>query len=104
VNIHEDHLLQLNILVTGSLFRSDGLSETKVVKVKIALISLCGLTPEVVSGVSNALTLSNRDEAQDGAKPDGLVQGENTERFRPVSFGGEAREVQTESRSTLYKQ
>ena len=93
--------LNLDFLESGVLFCRDLLLDTQVVEVQVTLISLRGLSSEVVSRVANTLTLGKATHSQNTTKPEGLLSRENTECLSPVRLLWKSREVEAKSEPTL---
>ena len=99
--LQKHNLLLFNVLVPGILIGRELLLQSKVVKVEVSLVCLGRLSTEVVTRMSNTLTLSNGNETQDGSEPGRFFLGKSSKSSAPVRVHWESREVQTEAERSL---
>mmetsp|Transcript_16258 Transcript_16258/g.23944 ORF Transcript_16258/g.23944 Transcript_16258/m.23944 type:complete len:222 (+) Transcript_16258:244-909(+) len=92
-------LSHLNLLVSLEFFLAQLSLETQVVE-SVVTRCLGSLTAEVISTVSDTLTLSDADHHEDTCKPSGLLCCEDTEGLGPVGALRESRDVHSHSQTT----
>ena len=102
---HGDHgstsLSHLDLFEAGLFLGGKRVLEVERVEASVTG-GLGRLATEVITGVSDTLSLGNRDEGKNGTEPDGLFLGKDTKSLGPVRLLGESGEVEAKSESSLY--
>ena len=100
---HGDHsstsVDELRLSVSFLFLWGKLLLQSQVVKVHVTR-GLGRLSSEVVTGMSNTLTLSDHDESKDSSEPGGLFCGKNSKSLTRFGFR-ESIEVKSKTQSTL---
>ncbi len=102
---HSDHssssILLFYNLVSFYFLGAQFLGQSQNVESKVTR-SLGGLSSEVISGVSNTLSLSDGNEEENGSEESGAFRSKDTEGLRPVGAFRGTLEVHSKSHATLW--